>query len=289
MTTAEERLQIAEEKQKKEAEAAAAKEAAKLEKQKQDEAKKAKKEAEKKAKEEEKARKEAEKKKQTLKDLVDDYDLEEVDGVWVPGYFLRRARYADNAEQKVDIYHAENFLFGKEIFAEQGSCSAKFTYVGPNRRYTMNNVRIAKREARPTQNNWKTFVAPVRMLRGTEHSAKIKDVKIIRDVLTTQGGKANFKVRFVQDKEFTQEEVKKKVFHKDPTRLKNLNYRIKKDHAKLGVKPVLRGKDEALLLLKDIKLEVKDKRADHVIKFLKDEISKYTAAELKQKKEAAKD
>lgn len=288
MTTAEERLQIAEEKQNKEAKAAA-KEAAKLEKQKQDEAKKAEKAAAKKAKEEEKAKKEAEKQKQSLKDLVDDYDLEEINGVWVPGYFHRKGRYADTAELKVDVYHAENFLFGMEIFTEQGSCSAKFTYVGPNRRYTMKNVRIAKREARPTQNNWKTFAAPVRMLRGTEHSAKIKDAKIIRDVLTTQGGKANFKVRFVQDKEFTQEEVKKKVFHKDPTRLRNLNYRIKKDQAKLGVKPVLRNKDEALLLLKDIKKEVKDKRADHVIKFLQEEISKYTAIELKRKKEAVKD
>lgn len=289
MNTAEERLQMAAEKQQKEAEAAAAKEAAKLEKQKQNDEKKAKKEAEKKAKEEEKASKAAEKKKQSLVDLADDYNLKLMNGVWVPGYFHRKARYGDNAESKVDMYHAENFLFGMEIFTEQGSCSAKFTYIGPNRRYTMKNVRIAKREARPTHNNWKTFAAPVRMARGTEHLAKIKDAKIIRDVLTTQGGKANFKVRFVQDKEFSIEYVKKKVFHKDPTRLKNLNYRIKKDQAKLGIKPVLRNKDEALLLLKDIKNEVKDKKADHVIKYLQEEVSKYTAIELKQKKEAAKD
>ena len=153
----------------------------------------------------------------------------------------------------------------------------------------MHNVQLAIREARPTQNNWKTFSAPVRMFKGKEHNCKIKDPKILRDVLFSQGGKANFRIRFVQDKEFTKEEVKKKVFHKDPVRLKNLNYRIKTDQAKLGVKPVSRDKGEALLLLKDLQTEVKDKKSDHVIKFLTEEISKYSKIEAKEKEEAKKD
>jgi hypothetical protein len=306
-TTAEKKKRLTAEKKEKEA---ATKKAAELEKKKQKQKEIEEKEVEEKAYldakaafeqatrlkekrvEKERAAKEKRQrsKKTTLKDLTEDYNLKKINGLFVPGYFHRTKRYADNAEEKVDVYHAHNFLFGMEIFEEQGSCSAKFTYVGPNRRYTMRNVKLGKREARPAHNNWKIFNSAVRMFKTEgEHNAKIKDPKIIRDVLTSQGGKANFKVRFVQDKAFTQEEVKKKVYAKDPVRLRNLNYRIKKDQAKLGIKPTLRDKGEALLLISDLRKEVKDKKANHVIDYLQKEVSKYEEIEKKQKAEAKKD
>lgn len=276
-TAADKRIRLAAEKKQKKEEEAAAKAAAK---QKQEEEKKAK-EAEEKAKKD---------KPKTLKELTEDYGLKEIDKLLVPAYFHRKKRYMENAEEKVDLYHAKNFLYGLEVFEEQGSCSAKITYIGPNRKYTLNNVLLAKREARPTHNNWKPFLARIVLFKAEgEHSCKIKDPRVTRDLLTTQGGKVNFKIRFVQDKEFTPEEVKKKVFHGDPVRLRNLNYRVKLDHAKMGIKPVLQNKDEALLLLKDIKAKVKDKSANHVIKFLQEEISKYTAIQKKKQEEAKKD
>lgn len=224
----------------------------------------------------------------TLAQLAEDYNLKRIKGLWIPALFHQSKGFSDLGEEQVEAYHARNFLFGMEIFAEQGSVSGKITYVGPNRRYTLHNVQIAIREARPTQNNWKTFNAPVRMFKRTEHKSKLKDPKVLRDLLFSKGGQANFSIRFVQDKEFTQEEVKKKVFAKDPVRLKNLNYRIKKDQATLGIKPVLRNKEEALLLLSDMRA-VKDNKSSHVIKFLQDEISKYSEAEVKEKAESKKD
>ena len=99
----------------------------------------------------------------------------------------------------------------------------------------------------------------------------------------------NFRIRFVQDKEFTVKDAKKKVFAKDPVRLKNISYRMKKDQAKLNIKPVLRNKEEALLLIEDLKHEVKDKKADHVISYLQKEVKKYIEIEDKEKSEAKKD
>lgn len=272
-TAAEKKKRLTAEKKVKDA---AAKEAAELEKKKQKQ-------------EDDKKKADKKKQKQSLKDLAEDYNLKKMNGLWVPGYFHRTKRYADNAEEKVDVYHANNFLLGMEIFEEQGSCSAKFTYIGPNRRYTLNNVKVGKREARPANNNWKIFSVPVRMVGRTEHNSKVKDPKIIRDSLTSQGGKANFKIRFVQDKEFTKEEAKKKVFAKDPVRLRNLNPRIKKDQAKLGIKPTLKNKAEALFLIKALRVEVKDKSADHVIDYLQTEVRKYETIEKKLETEAKKD
>lgn len=250
----------------------AAEKKAELEKQKQDEANKAK------------------KKPKSLKDLKEDYGLKKINGLFVPAYFHRKERYAENAEETIDVYHAKNFLFGMEIFAEQGSASAKITYIGPNRRYSLHNVKLGMREARPSHNNWKTHPSRLLLFKSEgEHNSKVKDPKVIRDLLTSQGGKKNFKIRFVLDKEFTQEEVKKKVFATDPVRLKNLNYRVKLDHTKLGIKPIVRDKKEAQLLLKDIKAQVKDKKIDHVIKYLQKEVKKYLAIEAEQKKEAKKD
>lgn len=280
-TSTEKKKRLAVEKKAKEA---AAKEAAELEKKKQ----KQEEEAIKKAAQEAKAKEKA--KDKPLKDLTEDYELKQIDGLWVPCYFHTKKRYEEGTtEQSVDIYHADNFLLGMEIFTDQGSCSAKITYIGPNRRYTLNLVLIGRREARPTHNNWKIFTNPIRMFKGTEHTAKMKDPKVIRDCLMTQGGKKNFKIRFVQDKEWTQKEVKKKVFAKDPVRLRNLNYRVKLDHTKMGIKPVLRNKEEALLLLKDLKVEQKDKKGNHVVKFLQEEIRKYEVIEAKAKAEAKKD
>lgn len=257
-----------------------AKEAKELEKQKQDAEKKAAKEA---------AELEKKKKKETLADLVEDYNLKKMNGVFVPGFFHRKKRYADNAEFQVELFHAKSFLLGTGVFAEQGSCSAKLTYIGPNRRFGLKTVMIARRELRPKHGNWKLFQSPVRLFKGEEHNSKVKDAKIIRDFLTSQGGKKNFKIRFVVDKDFIQKEAKKKVFVKDPVRYRNMKYRMKRDQAKLGVKPVLRNKSEALLLIEDLKKESKSKAIDHVISFLLKEVKQYEIKEAKQKEEQKKD
>ncbi len=283
--------------QKKEAEEKERKKQLLDKKQKEEAAKAAKaekeaKEAEEKAaKEKEKAEKEAAKKKKktTLKDLVKEYGLEKVkDNIFIPSYFTEEQRFADQTELRVEEYHARNFLLGLEIFAEQGSCSAKITYIGPNRRYSLRNVTLGMRQPHPKQNNWKLFKAPVRLLKGEEHNSKIKDSKIIRDLLTSLGGKKNFEIRFVRDKEFTRKEAKKQVYAKDPVRLQNLNYRIKKDQALLGVKPVLRDKREANLLLNDL-ASAKGRDIKHVIEYLSSEIKRFEAIETKLKEEEKKD
>lgn len=226
----------------------------------------------------------------TLKELAKEYDLKKKNGLYIPEYFTQKERYPDPIQEKVAVFQAENFLMGMDMFSEQGSCSVKLTYVGPNPRYTLRNVQIAKRALVPARNNWKVWSSQIFMWKGREAMHKIKDPKLIRDTLISRGGKANFKVRFVQDKDFQVEEVKKKVYGKDLSRMMNMHYRIKKDQAKLGIKPVLRDKGEARLLLLDLGKEMKGKaKPKDVLNYLKSEIQRFETIEKKQAEQVKKD
>lgn len=238
----------------------------------------------------EKDEKQKEKKPMTLKEFAKEYELKKKNGVYIPEYFTRKERYPDPTEEKVAIFQAQNFFLGIDIFTEQGSCSAKITYVGPNPRYTLRGVLIGKRTLAPAKSNWKVWSSQIFMWKRREAQHKIKDPKFIRDALTSRGGKANFKIRFVQDKDFQVEEVKKKVFAKDPNRLMRLPYRIKKDQAKLGVKPVFQDKDEAKLLLSDLGKEMKASKLNKdILEYVKGEIQRFEKFEKKMAAQAKKD
>jgi hypothetical protein len=237
---------------------------------------KAEKEAAKQAEKERKA--EAKKKKAERREGITklDYDA-------IPDYFVKPAE--DPETRSVQQLQAIHWFAGTGSYQKGGkSFSAKITYLGP-RRFMSREIKLGKRSIVPNAGNWKIFVGSARLRRGEEFGGDVKDAQYIHDLLTTPGGKKNFKVRFVEDEPLQVKKEKKRFLSQDVGRILALPYHMRKSRILQGLKIPLRP-GEAAQILQEISKEGLPKSSKDIAKYLNELIKKEdTATAVKKSKE----
>lgn len=201
----------------------------------------------------------------------------------LPIYFENPA-INDEATLEIQKLEAHHWFMGTGPFEKtRKSFSARITYNGI-RRFLSRQVILGKRSIAPNKGNWKIFVAPVRFWQGQEFQGNVKDVQFLLETLTTEGGKKNLSVRFVEDGPLEKKEEKKRFLARDKSRILNVKYQIRKDQIKLGLKTPL-NPGEAAQILSELSEEGLPKDAKHITEYLEGLIAEEARLVKEQKKE----
>lgn len=205
----------------------------------------------------------------------------------LPLYFSDPAK--DPATLAIQRLDAEHWLLGTGPYHESGkSFSAKMTYVGP-RSFMSRQIILAKRSISPQKGNWKPFVGSARLRKDQEYGGNIKDPQFIFEALTSQGGKKNYKLRFVEDAPLAVEKEKERFLTSDRARILALPYRVRKDQVKLGLKPPLNPGEAAIILSELSKEGVPEGiNEEDLSKWLKKEIKEEARIQKQQNKQSKK-
>jgi hypothetical protein len=220
-----------------------------------------------------KARKSRKSKKEARKDTIP-----------VPIYFTDPA-FDDEGTLAIQKLEAHHWFLGTGPFEKEGkSFSAKVTYVGP-RKFMSRQIVLGKRSINPNKGNWKTFVGSARIRQNIEYHGNIKDTQFVLNALNTQGGLANYKIRFVEDDPLAVKEEKSRFLTRDKSRVLRLPYRLRKDQIKMGVKVPL-NPGEAAQILKELSEEGLPKSSKGITEYLNSVIEE--EKRLKKKQEEPK-